>query len=51
MYSEIGDNHSVFVPPDRVEEIRQQYGDLPCLGIFAQGLDAAWASAMSALSC
>ena len=36
MYSEIGDNHSVFVPPDRVDEIRQQYGDLPCLGIFAQ---------------
>ena len=36
MYSEIGDNHSVFVPPDRVDEIRNQYGDLPCLGIFAQ---------------
>ena len=36
MYSEIGDNHSVFVPPNRVDEIREQYGDLPCLGIFAQ---------------
>ena len=36
MYDEIGDNHSVFVPPNRVDEIRQQYGDLPCLGVFAQ---------------
>lgn len=35
MYEELGDNHSVFVPPRRVEEIRAQYGDLPCLGVFA----------------
>jgi carboxyl-terminal processing protease len=36
MYKEIGDNHSVFVPPHRVEEIRAEYGDLPCLGVFGQ---------------
>ena len=36
MYDELGDNHSVFVPPARVDEIRQSYGDLPCLGVFAQ---------------
>ena len=36
MYTELGDNHSVFVPPARVEEIRQSFGDLPCLGIFSQ---------------
>jgi carboxyl-terminal processing protease len=34
MYQEIGDDHSVFVPPWRVEEIRLLYGDLPCLGVF-----------------
>ena len=36
MYQEIGDNHSVFVPPDKVEDIRLEYGDLPCLGVFGQ---------------
>jgi carboxyl-terminal processing protease len=36
MYQEIGDNHSIFVPPDKVEEIRLEYGDLPCLGVFGQ---------------
>lgn len=36
MYDEIGDNHSTFVPPDKVEEIRLEYGDLPCLGVFSQ---------------
>lgn len=36
MYDEIGDHHSVFVPPDKVLEIRASYGDLPCLGVFAQ---------------
>ena len=35
MYGELGDNHSVFVPPQRVADIRAQYGDLPCLGVFA----------------
>jgi carboxyl-terminal processing protease len=36
MYDEIGDNHSTFVPPDKVAEIRLEYGDLPCLGVFSQ---------------
>jgi C-terminal processing protease CtpA/Prc len=36
MYDEIGDNHSTFVPPDKVTEIRLEYGDLPCLGVFSQ---------------
>ena len=36
MYDQIGDNHSVFVPPQKVAKIRNQYGDLPCLGVFAQ---------------
>ncbi|MEX2536580.1 MAG: S41 family peptidase [Trueperaceae bacterium] len=36
MYEELGDNHSVFVPPERVEEIRQEYGDLPCLAVLGQ---------------
>ncbi len=39
MYEELGDNHSVFVPPDRVNEIRAEYGDLPCLGVFGQVLE------------
>lgn len=34
MYARIGDGHSVFVPPSRVAQLRQQYGDLPCLGLF-----------------
>ena len=34
MYEELADNHSVFVPPDRVDQIRGEYGDLPCLGVF-----------------
>ncbi len=37
MVEEIGDDHSVFVPPARVEEIRRLYGDLPCLGVFGLG--------------
>ena len=36
MYDELGDNHSTFVPPNKVEEIRMEYGDLPCLGVFSQ---------------
>lgn len=36
MYDELGDNHSVFVAPERVLEIRNEYGDLPCLGVFSQ---------------
>ena len=34
MYEELADNHSVFVPPNRVDQIRAEYGDLPCLGVF-----------------
>lgn len=34
MYARIGDRHSVFVPPDKVAEMRRSYGDLPCLGVF-----------------
>jgi carboxyl-terminal processing protease len=34
MYARIGDDHSVFVPPEKVERIRREYGDLPCLGVF-----------------
>ena len=29
MYEELGDDHSVFVPPARVLSIRERYGDLP----------------------
>lgn len=38
MYEEIGDDHSVFVRPERVAEVRRAYGDLPCLAVF--GLEA-----------
>lgn len=34
MYAELGDDHSVFVPPSEVARIRRSYGDLPCLGVF-----------------
>jgi carboxyl-terminal processing protease len=36
MYDELGDDHSVYVSPTRVDEIRRKYGDLPCLGVFGQ---------------
>jgi carboxyl-terminal processing protease len=36
MYDLLGDNHSVYVPPSQVDEIRASYGDLPCLGVFSQ---------------
>lgn len=36
MYEELGDNHSVFVPPGRVDEIRSSYGALPCLPVLGQ---------------
>ena len=39
MYEELGDDHSVFVPPGRVDQIRAEYGDLPCLGVFGQVLE------------
>jgi carboxyl-terminal processing protease len=34
MYDEIGDDHSVFVPPARVAEIRDAYGNMPCVAVF-----------------
>ncbi|HET8985451.1 MAG TPA: S41 family peptidase, partial [Trueperaceae bacterium] len=34
MYDEIGDSHSVFVPPARVAEIRDAYGNMPCVAVF-----------------
>ena len=38
MYNEIGDDHSTFVPPSQVTEIRNTYGDLACLGVFSASL-------------
>jgi carboxyl-terminal processing protease len=38
LYSELGDRHSVFVPPAKVQQIRAAYGDLPCLGVFGRGV-------------
>lgn len=31
----LADDHSRYVPPAEVEEVRDAYGDLPCLGVFA----------------
>lgn len=42
MYEQLGDNHSVYVPPERVAEIREQYGDLPCLGVFSYAQSQSW---------
>lgn len=47
MYEELGDNHSVFVPPARVAEITAAYGNMPCIALFAyapgsMGTPAAW---------
>jgi carboxyl-terminal processing protease len=36
MYQELGDDHSLYVPPARVEEIRETYGNLPCLAVLGQ---------------
>lgn len=36
MYQEIADDHSVFVPPDRVEEIRELYGNMACVAVLGQ---------------
>jgi carboxyl-terminal processing protease len=38
MYATLNDGHSVFVPPSEVKEIHQEYGDLPCLGVFSFSL-------------
>ena len=34
MYELLGDQHSVFVPPGRVAEVRAEYGDLPCVMVL-----------------
>lgn len=34
MYLELSDNHSIFIPPNRLEAYRANYGHLPCLNIF-----------------
>ncbi len=34
LYDHLGDGHSTFVPPAKVQKLRQAYGDLPCLGVF-----------------
>jgi len=39
MYDEIGDDHSVFVPPARVAEIREAYGNMPCVAVFGSAAD------------
>lgn len=36
MYRELGDSHSVWVPPAQAEEIRANYGNLPCLAVLGQ---------------
>lgn len=36
MYEGIGDDHTVFVRPSRVEEIRGLYGNMPCLALLGQ---------------
>ncbi len=35
MYQELNDNHSRFLSPQAAEELRQTYGDLPCVGVFS----------------
>lgn len=39
LYDNLGDQHSVFVPPAKVQRIRAAYGDLPCLGVFGRKVD------------
>lgn len=36
LYDHLGDGHSTFVPPAKVQKIRRAYGDLPCLGVFGR---------------
>lgn len=52
MYDELGDEHSVFVPPARVAEIRESYGDLPCVAVFGSAATSfpAWRGQVSQLA-
>lgn len=36
MFQALGDNHTVFVPPHRVQEVRESFGAMPCLPVFMQ---------------
>lgn len=40
MYTEIGDDHSAYLPPSRVEEAKEQFGALRCLTYFGASADA-----------
>ncbi len=35
LYLQLGDDHSVFVPPAEVDAMRKKYGTLPCVAVFA----------------
>lgn len=37
MYEALGDDHSRYVPTALVAQVRQELGDLPCIGVFGQG--------------
>ncbi len=39
MYGALDDQHSVFVSPERADEIRSEYGDLPCIAALLQSDD------------
>lgn len=41
MYEEVGDSHTVYASPQRIEGVRERYGDLPCVGVFALQTDDA----------
>ncbi|MDF1524143.1 MAG: S41 family peptidase [Trueperaceae bacterium] len=53
LYAELGDDHSRYVPADEVAAVREELGDLPCVGVFglstgaAQPLPTAWAFAQA----
>jgi carboxyl-terminal processing protease len=34
LYAELGDDHSRYVPADQVAAVREELGDLPCVGVF-----------------
>lgn len=40
MYGEIGDNHSAYLPPSRVEEAKEQFGSLRCITYFGAAASA-----------
>lgn len=36
MVALLADDHSRYVSPEQVDRVREQYGDLPCIGVFAR---------------